>query len=186
MTEYGVHWNFFFTLALLPVFGALAERWSDIISFKYMALFVTTLHQLLLISTPLQTYTLNGQRPNLFAQNKEGLVSFAGECSRRLYSQSSDLTDQTYSGYLAIYLLGYDTGLYVLPPDPYFIRRRDKHDLHENPNLGKLMNVLFSYAVLWWGLFGMIHLLMPEQYKVSRRLVRRLARQRTFHSAKVF
>lgn len=75
------------------------------------------------------------------------------------------------AGYLAIYLLGYDTGLYVLPPDPYFLRRRDKHNTYEKPNLGKLMNVLSSYAVIWWGAFGVFHLLMPDQYRVSRRLV---------------
>ncbi|KAK9894640.1 GWT1-domain-containing protein [Cystobasidium minutum MCA 4210] len=150
VTEYGVHWNFFFTLSLLPIFGGIAERWSRKISFKYMALIVTAAHQLLLVATPLQQYTLNDRRPNLLAQNKEGLVSFAG--------------------YLAIYLLGYDTGLYVLPPDPYYIHRRDKHDIHEKPNLGKLLNVLFSYSVIWWGMFGVIHLVLPAQFQVSRRL----------------
>lgn len=35
------------------------------------------------------------------------------------------------------------------------------------------MNLLFSYAALWWGTFGIIHLLLPDQYTVSRRLVRR-------------
>lgn len=84
MTEYGVHWNFFFTLALLPIFGALAERLSGRISFKYMALVVTALHQILLGATSLQAYTFNGHRPNLVAQNKEGLVSFAGMCYRRV------------------------------------------------------------------------------------------------------
>ena len=79
VTEYGVHWNFFFTLALLPVFGAVAERWTDKISFKYMALIVTAIHQVLLTATPLQEYTLNDRRPNLLAQNKEGLVSFVGK-----------------------------------------------------------------------------------------------------------
>lgn len=79
VTEYGVHWNFFFTLALLPIFGAIGERWSSRIGFKYMALLVTVLHQLCLVATPMQDYTLNDDRPNLLAQNKEGLVSFTGK-----------------------------------------------------------------------------------------------------------
>lgn len=78
VTEYGVHWNFFFTLALLPIFGAVGEHFAAKVSFKYIALAVTAIHQLVLVSTPLQGYTLNNLRPNLMAQNKEGLVSFAG------------------------------------------------------------------------------------------------------------
>lgn len=44
-----------------------------------MALVVTAMHQLLLVTTPLQDYTLNDERPNMLAQNKEGLVSFTGK-----------------------------------------------------------------------------------------------------------
>jgi phosphatidylinositol glycan class W len=103
------------------------------------------------LGTPLQAYTLNDKRPNILAQNKEGLVSFIG--------------------YLAIYLLGADTGLYTLPPDPYFAYRPLKKASSLKPKLGKLMNVLFSYAIVWWALFGIVHMYFPESFAVSRRLV---------------
>jgi phosphatidylinositol glycan class W len=172
VTEYGVHWNFFFTLALLPVFGALGERWSAKISFRSMALLVSLVHQVILIATPLQAYALNDQRPNLLAQNKEGLVSFAGEYMTRRRLTMSGLMFQLNPGYLAIYLLGYDTGLYVLPPDPYYLHRKDKQHTHSKPNIGKLLNVLFSYAVVWWAAYGVLHLVLPAKYDTSRRLVR--------------
>lgn len=82
-----------------------------------------------------------------------------------------ELISFSCTGYLAIYLLGYDTGLYVLPPDPYYTEDRRKHDMHERPNLGKLLSVLFSYALLWWGAFGVFHMLLPASFQVSRRLV---------------
>ena len=41
VTEYGVHWNFFFTLGLVPVFGVLAENCWPRLSFRTMALLVT-------------------------------------------------------------------------------------------------------------------------------------------------
>ncbi|CAD6573310.1 MAG: Glucosaminyl phosphatidylinositol (GlcN-PI) nositol acylation protein [Cyphobasidiales sp. Tagirdzhanova-0007] len=97
-----------------------------------------------------QTFTIADHRPNLLAQNKEGLVSFAG--------------------YLAIYLFGLDTGLYSLPPDPYFAYRSANTKTALKPKTGKLMSVIFSYATVWWTVFGVIHLYMPGEWAVSRRV----------------
>ena len=41
MSEYGVHWNFFFTMGLLPIFGAALERLAPYIDFTVMALCVS-------------------------------------------------------------------------------------------------------------------------------------------------
>ncbi|GAA5823039.1 hypothetical protein JCM10212_004226 [Sporobolomyces blumeae] len=100
VTEYGVHWNFFFTMALIPVFGAALERLSTRIDLHWVGLIVSCLHQATLSGTALQSWTLDAARTSLVSQNKEGLVSFPG--------------------YLAIHVLGVATGLYVLPPDPSY------------------------------------------------------------------
>ncbi|TKA53224.1 hypothetical protein B0A53_04080 [Rhodotorula sp. CCFEE 5036] len=122
VTEYGVHWNFFFTLAFLPVLGAGIERYFFAqatrvtpapesehhsprvmkLDMHAMGLGIGVVHQLLLSLTPLQEWALTAERTNLLSQNKEGLVSLPG--------------------YLSIYLLGLATGLYTLPPSPTFFR----------------------------------------------------------------
>ena len=151
VTEYGIHWNFFFTLGLLPLCGVLAERLWSKLSFQYMAHIVTILHQVLLLATPLQAFVLHGHRSNLLAMNKEGLASFPG--------------------YLAIYLLGFDTGVYVLPPDPYFAYRKPEKKALLETKIGKLLGVLFSYAAVWWTVFGGLHFFAPRSMTVSRRVV---------------
>ncbi|BGP53548.1 hypothetical protein JCM8202_001502 [Rhodotorula sphaerocarpa] len=116
VTEYGVHWNFFFTLALLPVLGAGLERvfFARAIAIEdgetrpvklnmhAIGLGVAVGHQVLLSLTPLQRWALTAERTSLLSQNKEGLVSLPG--------------------YLAVYLLGLATGLYTFPPSPTFFR----------------------------------------------------------------
>lgn len=148
VTEYGVHWNFFFTMALIPVFGTALERFATSIDAHWIGLIVSIAHQSLLSFTSLQEWTLDAARTDLISQNKEGIVSFPG--------------------YLAIHLLGLASGLYILPPDPYFfsihhqsipsdapseVRRKleEKRSLkvwREKP--GKLANLLGSYAIVWW------------------------------------
>lgn len=196
MTEYGVHWNFFFTLGLLPIFGAALERLAPLFDFNFLALIVCvgrlslsslalpcsssthttnhapfffslpTAHQLLLSLTPLQHWTLTAPRLSLLTQNREGIVSLIG--------------------YLSIYLFGIGTGLYVLPPDPYFYsnlhlspspnstpesrkKLQEKKEKVWKAKPGKLANVLGSYSVIWWVAYLLSRRLGLE---VSRRLVR--------------
>lgn len=87
-----MHWNFFFTLGLLPILGALLENLSPTIDFTLMALLISlsTLfcsgsaslyeagHQALLDFTTLQEWTLHTARVGLVSMNKEGIVSLPG------------------------------------------------------------------------------------------------------------
>ncbi|KAL0935391.1 gpi-anchored wall transfer protein [Colletotrichum truncatum] len=96
VTEYGVHWNFFFTLGLLPPFVAIFQSALKIVpSYAALALILGVLYQILLESTELKAYILTAPRTDLISKNREGIFSFIG--------------------YLAIFLAGQDTGMYILP-----------------------------------------------------------------------
>ena len=96
VTEYGVHWNFFFTLALLPPFMALFQSvlfyvpyygaWSFLIASAY---------EVMLDCSKLKAYILTAPRVNLLSQNREGVYSFFG--------------------YLSIFLAGQALGRHALP-----------------------------------------------------------------------
>lgn len=96
VTEYGVHWNFFFTLAFLPPFVAVSQSALKIVpSYAALALILGVTYQVVLESTSLKAYILTAPRVDLLSQNREGVCSFIG--------------------YLAIFLIGQDTGMYALP-----------------------------------------------------------------------
>lgn len=96
VSEYGVHWNFFFTLAFLPPFVALFQSALNIIpSYAALAVILGVVYQVVLESTGLKAYILTAPRTDIFSKNREGIFSFIG--------------------YLAIFLAGQDTGMYVLP-----------------------------------------------------------------------
>ena len=96
VTEYGVHWNFFFTLALLPPFVALLQSVSAVIPYTGLVSFlISGLYQTLLAFTRLKAYILTAPRTDLLSQNREGVFSFWG--------------------YLAIFLAGQALGFDVLP-----------------------------------------------------------------------
>ncbi|KAG5922622.1 Glucosaminyl phosphatidylinositol (GlcN-PI) nositol acylation protein [Claviceps africana] len=96
VSEYGVHWNFFFTLGLLPPFVATLQpvlRYMP--SYAGLALLVSGTYQVLLETTPLKAYVLTAPRRDVLSMNREGIFSFLG--------------------YLAIFLAGQDLGMVVLP-----------------------------------------------------------------------
>ncbi|CAL8583540.1 Glucosaminyl phosphatidylinositol (GlcN-PI) nositol acylation protein [Xanthoria parietina] len=96
VSEYGVHWNFFFTLALLPPFTAIVQILpQSLFSVHSIALAATLVYQAVLDTTSLKAYVLTAPRDNLLSQNREGLSSFIG--------------------YFGIFLVGQAVGLDILP-----------------------------------------------------------------------
>ena len=78
VTEYGVHWNFFFTLALTKLISSIYYRYlSKLISPVTFAFSMVINHQILL-SAGLSKFIRNDDRDNLFAANKEGIISLFG------------------------------------------------------------------------------------------------------------
>ncbi|KAG0148442.1 hypothetical protein CROQUDRAFT_694377 [Cronartium quercuum f. sp. fusiforme G11] len=135
ITEYGVHWNFFFTLAVLPILNTSARRLmsANRLGFASLGLLLGSLHQLVLGYGGLERYVLSdAPRKGLLSANREGLASLAG--------------------YGVIYLFGLDTGCYVLPPDPGYLKKLER--TASQP--GKQTIVLASWAIVWWTLFGIL------------------------------
>lgn len=96
VTEYGVHWNFFFTLGFLPPFIAISQSILKVIpSYAGLAIILGIAYQVILESTSLKAFILTAPRTDLFSMNREGICSFVG--------------------YLAIFLAGQDMGMFILP-----------------------------------------------------------------------
>ncbi|KAG0229887.1 Glucosaminyl phosphatidylinositol (GlcN-PI) nositol acylation protein [Actinomortierella wolfii] len=125
VTEYGMHWNFFFTLGFLPIFVTLFRNLADHVRFSIVGITIACLYQIFL-HYGLEHYIQNAPRVDLISMNKEGIFSFAG--------------------YLAIFLVGVDVGLYVLPNDPYFFTKRKI--TNKKPKKGKLAMILASLLFL--------------------------------------
>lgn len=78
VTEYGVHWNFFLTLASLPLIVYFIGRVVPVRRFGTAALVLSVVHELILRFGGLQNFIFNGHRDHLLAMNKEGLASLVG------------------------------------------------------------------------------------------------------------
>jgi phosphatidylinositol glycan class W len=146
VTEYGVHWNFFFTLGLLPPFVAgFQSAYKLIPSFAALAIILGVFYQVALEFTDLKAYILTAPRTDLFSKNREGIFSFFG--------------------YLAIFLAGQATGMYVMP------RRVAKDGPTGFAQRKRLLLTLSAWALGWTLLYQ-----LASNYKygmgltVSRRL----------------
>lgn len=82
ISEYGVHWNFFLTLAVTKVLGTIIIGLLPRIEYtKFAAIFVLTLHELSL-QLGLANYVIDNEnkvrRDNFVNANREGIVSILG------------------------------------------------------------------------------------------------------------
>ncbi|KAF2857507.1 hypothetical protein K470DRAFT_260763 [Piedraia hortae CBS 480.64] len=101
VSEYGVHWNFFFTLALLPPVVALLAPLLRVIKFyNVFAFLLAVAYEVSLDVFELKAYIILSERKtgDFISQNREGVFSFVG--------------------YLAIFLAGMGIGQCILPRDP--------------------------------------------------------------------
>uniref|UniRef100_A0A8C5LP56 Phosphatidylinositol-glycan biosynthesis class W protein n=1 Tax=Leptobrachium leishanense TaxID=445787 RepID=A0A8C5LP56_9ANUR len=99
VSEYGVHWNFFFTLAVVKMLSSLLFTFFPAQKSWVLATVVLSLYQFVLEVTDLKSFILNGRdgkgsRVGFIDANREGLFSVIG--------------------YLAVYLVGVQFGLYIL------------------------------------------------------------------------
>ncbi|KAF2219465.1 GPI-anchored wall transfer protein 1 [Elsinoe ampelina] len=98
VTEYGVHWNFFFTLAVIPPFVALFQPLLSLVpSYAIIGFVVSLVQQTFFTYSDLLSWVAFAPRDDLLSANKEGLVSIPG--------------------YLAIFLAGQSLGMDILPRD---------------------------------------------------------------------
>ncbi|KAJ6625123.1 GWT1-domain-containing protein [Mycena sp. CBHHK59/15] len=154
-SEYGTHWNFFITLALLPILQVIFDPVIIQIPVSLLAIGVALLQQFALSTLGLKQYVRTAPRTNFVSANKEGIVSLAG--------------------YLSIHLLGLSTGTLMLPPSPGFFRRLKARrasptDLSAPRQNDKTAMELTSYAAVWWALLGLASLIGVDE-GVSRQMV---------------
>jgi glucosaminylphosphatidylinositol acyltransferase len=89
--EYGVHWNFFFTLAFLALFTGILRPLLNLVSQIFqnqpiatsiilfcIGVIVTLTHQYYLLLYNFKEIVLGINRENIFLQNKEGICSLIG------------------------------------------------------------------------------------------------------------
>ena len=111
VTEYGKHWNFFITLASLPVLYATGQKLLGLVPWpRFMTIPVVQATALLvsyqyaLTNLGVSDFIMNDDRSTFFAANKEGIISTAG--------------------YLALFLFGVEAGLLLGAPVPRTFRAK--------------------------------------------------------------
>ncbi|NWI14565.1 PIGW protein, partial [Crypturellus soui] len=140
ISEYGVHWNFFFTLAFVRLAASLILTTFPKSKSWIVAMNLAVLYQLILNITSLKTFVLHGSngkdtRVGFLNANREGLLSLFG--------------------YLAIYMASVQVGLYLL-------KRRN--------SVKEWIEALYSLILMVLVLFLFLHLSQAHIDPVSRRM----------------
>ena len=139
VTEYGIHWNFFFTLGFIPPFVAIFQSFFSLLpSYAVLSCVLAAIYELALDKTNLGAYILTAPRTDLLSKNREGVFSFFG--------------------YLAIFLAGQSLGTYALPRQELLPKDAPISTWLRRSILGKLIvasvcwTVLFYISISYYGL----------------------------------
>ncbi|KAL5378047.1 hypothetical protein DPSP01_009333 [Paraphaeosphaeria sporulosa] len=147
VTEYGVHWNFFFTLGFIPPFVAIFQSIFALVpSYAVLSCALACIYEIALDKTNLGAFILTAQRTDILSKNREGIFSFFG--------------------YLAIFLAGQSLGTYTLPRQVPLDKDASIKTRLRQSILGKLV----VSSVLWTALFYISISYYGLGLVVSRRL----------------
>jgi phosphatidylinositol glycan class W len=162
VTEYGVHWNFFFTLALLPPFVEISDTATRRVfkSYEVFAIVLTVTYELILDNTRLLSYILVSPRgPDLLAKNREGVFSFVGYLAIFLAGRGVGVPLVQFNGHKASPGTGPD--LNPTPRHPIDISRRERVSVLQN---------LLLRSLVYTALYFLSTNLYTFNLAVSRRL----------------
>lgn len=148
-SEYGLHWNFFFTLGFLPPFVTTLSFLRRFAPFSVLATVIAIGYQVALCQG-LQVWILKAPRVDMISANKEGICSFAG--------------------YLSIFLFGLECGSTIFQDDLSATRISRLFGVTQQRQIKQLVVHLFTFSALMWSGFGLWVSVFPEFY-VSRRMV---------------
>lgn len=149
VTEYGVHWNFFFTLGFLPPFVEIFDSLTVLIpSYETLSISIAIIYQVLLESTDLKAYILISPRgEDLISKNREGIFSFLG--------------------YLAIFLAGRGVGARIIP--------RGTSSIKSPQQARKSVLISLTLQVLFWSSLFFFNSTYAFGYGAGIHVSRRLA-----------
>lgn len=138
VSEYGVHWNFFFTLAIVRLLASMVLTVLPANKSWVFALLLGGVYQLVLETSGLKTFIVhnNDREKDFLHANKEGIFSVVGN--------------------VAIYMAGVQLGLYLMEP-----RSQVRQWLRV------LFNILLGTAVLFAALHACQTLVEPVSRRMA-------------------
>lgn len=150
--EYGVHWNFFITLAFTKIFSSCI---LNVIKVKYVllhAISITAAHEIL-IQLTFKKWVFDGlERETFLDANKEGIVSTIGYVALYMYSlyfaYSIKISDKSYTKTIIKFLLWifFTLSMTVMCNNYFEVSRR-------LANAGYIFWVLFLGIFMSWLFF---------------------------------
>ncbi|KAF0687912.1 Aste57867_20404 [Aphanomyces stellatus] len=141
VTEYGVHWNFYFTLASLYFTFSVLALFGPYATSIPVALLILVGYQFGLTNYGIEDFIFHAPRVDLFSQNREGIFSLCG--------------------YLPLYLLSVAVGQVIFSSANTASRQQVRSDRY-------IVATLFMIGFTAWGL---THLTTKHVTQPSRRLI---------------
>ncbi|ODV85808.1 hypothetical protein CANARDRAFT_7176 [[Candida] arabinofermentans NRRL YB-2248] len=158
LTEYGLHWNFFFTLSAMPLLSNLLYPLISIFSPFILSLMISIGYEIGLVKYGLLEFIVSSnERIGFIQENKEGLVSLIG--------------------YFCIFLNGLGLGSIILPliptPNNLFTLNNSKSQIIKKLNSNSLFTLkpldgLFLTSVFYQLIYFIVDTCYV--YGVSRRM----------------